>query len=481
MRYSLETLRQYPRVTVMGLGLFGGGAGAARFFARLGTSVTVTDKAPAEKLARSVASLDGLGIRFVLGEHRESDFTGTDLVVANQAVRPDNPLLEAARSRGIPVVTETGLALGLNQSPWAGVTGSSGKSTTASLLAEMVTHHDADALFGGNIGGDLLTRVADRQTDAPLVAELSSFQLVYVGPDIAEGRVTPPRVAVVTNLAPNHLDWHTDMDEYVAAKAGLLRHQRAGDFAVLNLDDPRLAAIAATVPGRVIRCGLHDHGGDACYIRDDDIVLRLDGGERIWSLAPFRLPGRHNRYNAVQAVAAAFALAGDADAVAAGLASFGGLPHRLEDIGTAGGRRFINDSKATTPEAAIIALDAFDEPVTLVAGGYDKEAPFEAMAECIQRRAHALVLVGPAGVRLRDAVEAAPSARPASLPPLTILNGGTEFEWAVRQAYVLTPPGGVVLLSPGCASYGMFVNYEERGAAFAEMARRLARRDAAPA
>ncbi len=474
MHYSLDSLQKYRRVTVMGLGLFGGGAGAARFFARLGAVVTVTDKAPAEKLARSVASLDGLGIRFVLGEHREADFTDTDLVVANQAVRPDNPLLQAARSKDIPIVTETGLALGLNQSPWAGVTGSSGKSTTASLVAEMVRHHDADSLFGGNIGGDLLTRVADRKTDAPLVAELSSFQLTYVGPDIAAGRVTPPRVAVVTNLAPNHLDWHTDMDEYVEAKAGLLRYQQADDFAVLNMDDPRLAALAATVPGRVIHCGMHDHGGDACYSRDDTVVLRLDGTEQVWSLAQFRLPGRHNRYNAVEAVAAAFALTGDADAVAAGLASFGGLPHRLEDIGTAGGRRFVNDSKATTPEAAVIALEAFDQPVTLIAGGYDKEAPFEAMAECIQRRARALVLVGPAGVRLRDAVEAVHASRPAALPPLVILNAGKNFRWAVRQAYALTPLGGVVLLSPGCASYGMFVNYEERGAAFADLARQLA-------
>lgn len=473
--YSLDTLRRYVRVTVMGLGLFGGGVGAARFFAGLGARVTVTDMASREKLARSVAALDGLDIRFVLGEHREADFIETDLVVTNQAVRPDNPFLEIARSRGIPVVTETGLALGLNPSPWAGVTGSSGKSTTASLFAEMVRHHDAGMLFGGNIGGDLLTRTAGRTSRAPLVAELSSFQLTYVGVDIAEGRVAPPRVAVVTNLAANHLDWHADMDEYVAAKMSLLRHQKADDWAILNADDALLLQATGSLPGRVVYCSLRDEGrGDACFVADDAVVVRFGRVERCWPLDAYRLPGRHNRYNAVQAVAAAFALTQDADAVARGLAAFFGLPHRLEAVGEAGGRRFVNDSKATTPEAAIIALEAMDNPV-LIAGGYDKHAPFEALAKVIQKRAAALVLVGQAGARLRDAVAAVASSRSEGWTSLPITDAGDDFELAVRKAYALTPPGGVVLLSPACASFGMFVNYEERGRVFGELAARLSR------
>ena len=247
-----DSLRRFHRVTIMGLGLFGGGGGAARFFAGLGAHVTVTDLASEEKLARSVQALDGLGIRFILGRHDKPDFTDADLIVANQAVRPDNQYLAAARAANVPIATETGLALALNPSPWIGVTGSSGKSTTASLLAEMLRRNNPDTLFGGNIGGDLLTRVEKRPANAFLTAELSSFQLTYLADDFAAGRIPPPTVAVITNITPNHLDWHRDMDEYAAAKFALLRWQRPENWAILNARDSRLIAWAKTAPGRAL-------------------------------------------------------------------------------------------------------------------------------------------------------------------------------------------------------------------------------------
>ncbi|MCD7896515.1 MAG: UDP-N-acetylmuramoyl-L-alanine--D-glutamate ligase [Planctomycetaceae bacterium] len=462
------------RVTVMGLGLFGGGAGVARYFADRGSRVTVTDTAPAEKLKPSVDALSGLDIDFVLGCHRDGDFTDTDLVVANQSVRPENRFLALARSAGVPVVTETGLALALNRSPWVGVTGSSGKSTTAALLGEMLRRHHPESLFGGNIGGDLVSRVEGRPVDAPLVVELSSFQLTHLRDDFAAGRAMPPRVAVLTNLTPNHLDWHKDFSEYAEAKQVLFRFQMADAWAVLNATDAVARAWAGdrnAVPARVVLTGDADPGGEnAAFLGNGDIVVRQGGAVAgRFSLEAFRLLGRHNRVNAVQAAAAAFLMSGNGQAVRDGLARFTGLPHRLETVGTIGDVLFVNDSKSTTPEAALTALAALDRPVVLIAGGYDKGSPFEELAAAVQERADAVVLLGPAGERLEQAVRAATASRPVGREPLAVAMAGDDFDLAVGEALRLARTGAVVLLSPGCASYGIFTNYEERGRRFREL------------
>lgn len=470
-----ERLRRYRRVTIMGLGLFGGGAGAARYFAKLGAGVTVTDTASSEKLAPSVAALNGLGLKFVLGRHRLEDFTGADLVVANQAVRPNNSYLAAARAAGVPIATETGLALALCPSPWLGVSGSSGKSTTASLVAAMLLRHDPDTMLGGNIGGDLLTRIEAHSPSAPLVVELSSFQLTYLESWLSAGVIDAPFCSVLTNLTPNHLDWHADMAEYAAAKENLFRFQGRDQWTVLNVDDVASAKWADAAPGRVVRCSLADPGhADACFAREGEIIIRLDGQERArLPLSECALLGRHNLYNAVQAAAAGYVACRDVPALTGGLGDFPGLPHRLERVVEKFGRVFINDSKSTTPEAAITALEALVGPKVLIAGGYDKQSPFEALGAAVQERAHALILVGAAGPRLRAAVDAAAGRRPEEMGELVIVEAGGDFGNAVREAFRLTPSGGAVLLSPACASYGMFVNYEERGRVFCELARGL--------
>lgn len=470
-------LESFRRVTVMGLGLFGGGVGAARYFARLGTKVTVTDIAPAEKLVKSVAALKGLNIEFALGGHRMEDFTETDLVLANQAVRPDNPYLAAALAAGVPVMTETALALALNRAPWLGVTGSSGKSTTAALIAAMLERNDSQTLFGGNIGGDLLTRVEDRPQDAPLVVELSSFQLAWMADELFSGDILPPRVAVVTNISPNHLDWHRDMDDYVVAKRNLLRLQRPGDWAVLNAADSVLRDWADASEARVIRCRPDDaDDADACFLEDGEVILRLDGEEALrLSLCNFRLLGDHNRHNALLAVAAAYAMCGDSRAVRSGLYAFPGLPNRLEIVAEIDGKLFVNDSKSTTPEAAITALSSLDRPKVLIAGGYDKQSPFEALGAVIQEKAAGLILLGASAPRIREAVAAAATRRPVGMGALPVISTGDDFARATREAFRLTPKGGVVLLSPACASWGMFANYEERGRAFRDIAAAIER------
>ncbi|MDR1611233.1 MAG: UDP-N-acetylmuramoyl-L-alanine--D-glutamate ligase [Planctomycetota bacterium] len=472
-----ERLRGFRRVTVMGLGLFGGGVGAACYFSDLGARLVVTDLAPAEKLGASLARLEGRDIEFRLGGHRMRDFTGTDLVVANQVVRPDNRYLAAARANGIPVLTETGIALALNRSPWAAVTGSAGKSTTAALLAAMLVRHDPNTMFGGNIGGDLITRIETQPAASPVVVELSSFQLIHIGHALLAGDIAPPAAAAVTNLSPNHLDWHLDAEEYYQCKRKLILAQRPGGAAVLNVDDPLLAGWAREAPGRVIRCALADPGGDdACFVDGGRIALRLSGSAAAEiPLGILRPRGRHNIVNAVQATAAAFAVTGDAKPVADGLAAFPGLPHRMETAATAAGRTFVNDSKCTTPEAAILALEAVEEAKVLIAGGYDKRAPFDELGRAVQKRAHGLVLIGAAAGRLRRAVLDAEADRDPGLGKLGIIDAGGDFGKAVREAFRLCPVGGVVLLSPACASWDMFRNYEERGEKFRALAVGLGR------
>jgi UDP-N-acetylmuramoylalanine--D-glutamate ligase len=481
--FTRDDLGRFRRVTVMGLGRFGGGAGAARYFANLGAEVTVTDRDGPEKLAPSLARLRGLGIRFVLGGHRPEDFANADLVIANQAVRPENEFLRLARRAGVPVATETGLALGLNRSPWAAVTGTAGKSTVAAMLAAMLAAGDSRTLFGGNIGGDLITRVENRPGDAPLVVELSSYQLIHLAADFAAGRILPPRVAVVTNISPNHLDWHRDLEEYARSKLDLVNFLPPGGQAVLDADDRRLREFAAAGTGdgfpgrRIVRCAWEDPGGDdACFAEGGRIVLRRGGRPILgFSQELVRPPGRHNRMNAILAAAAAYAMRPDADAVVSGIAAFPGLPHRLERAGVAGGRRFVNDSKSTTPGAAILALEAVEGPKALIAGGYDKHSPFAELGRAIQAGASGLVLLGEAGPRLGRAVLDAAGERPAESGPLPVIEAGEDFALAVREAFRLTPPGGTVLLSPACASWGMFANYEERGEAFRRLAEELGR------
>jgi UDP-N-acetylmuramoylalanine--D-glutamate ligase len=325
------------------------------------------------------------------------------------------------------------------------------------------------------------------------VLELSSFQLHYLKP-----QKVAPAVAVVTNLAPNHLDWHGTVLRYYEDKRNLLRFQKPSHWVVLSAEDATLRAWAEDSRARVLLAGREDPGTEhACFVRgyrasggarrDPDpaapIVVRIEGRET--ELAPagsLRLPGPHNLLNALQAAAGAFAYSGNALAVAEGLASFGGLPHRLEEVGRAGGRRFVNDSKSTTPESSILALESFPEPKVLIAGGYDKGAPFDSLGKAIVRFAHAVVLIGATAPKIREAIEKAMAedgAQSAKPPPaaavrLPLVEAGTVFEDAVRKARELCPPGGVVLLSPACASFDMFVNYEARGERFREIVRSLA-------
>jgi UDP-N-acetylmuramoylalanine--D-glutamate ligase len=474
----------------MGLGAFGGGEGVVRFLCDRGARVTLTDLKTESDLAETLARLDGCKIEALhLGGHLEDHFRDADLIVVNPAVPRENPYLEVARQAGVELTSEMNLFVQHNRGSIAAVTGSIGKSTTTALLERMLAAAGMKTWLGGNIGRSLLPDVDLIRPDDLVVLELSSFQLADL--DRIQFR---PDVAVVTNLRPNHLDWHRDMNDYRWAKQTLLRWQRPDDVAVLNADDPDVARW--TTRGSVSWFGTHvidaeppaeDFGDDdfefdvplpsdsepardGCFVHDMTLVtprFSIDLREG------FALPGRHHALNAAAACASAMAIGARESAIRLALREFQGLPHRLQPLGTFHGRRFFDDSKATTPEAAIAALDSFEEPVVLLAGGYDKHVDLAPFAEAIAGRVKSVILMGQtAGElerRLRDLIE---RGSPRLKGDRIIV--AESFEQACTAAINQSSPGDAVVLSPGCASYGWFNNYVERGRAFSRAVERWA-------
>lgn len=423
------------RVTIMGLGRHGGGVAAARFVAERGATVTVTDKAKSGTLGDSLERLTDLPIgRFELGGHREVDFRRAEVVVVNPAVRPDDWFLNLARQSGATITTEIELFLEACPAKIIGVTGSNGKSTTAAMTAEILRADGRRTWLGGNIGHSLLGDLPDIHRDDIVVLELSSFQLAQLS---AEARL--PEIAVVTNCTPNHLDWHANFADYIAAKRRILSGQRVEDVSVLNQHDAQVAGWSHLVRGRPLA------------------VLPLE------SLPPLAVPGRHNQENAACAAAAARAAGCSERAIDSGLRAFRGLPHRLELVGEISGRKFYNDSMATTPESVIAALDALDAPTWLLAGGHDKGADFAAMGQAIVRKAKGVAFYGAARGVLRAAVDG------DDLHCATTETLAEALDWCWR----LSQPDDNIVLSPACASYDQFVDFADRGESFARHVRRL--------
>jgi UDP-N-acetylmuramoylalanine--D-glutamate ligase len=458
---------RHMRVLVMGLGSFGGGLGVVRFLAERGAEITVTDTRPAGELADAIGELSDIsGLQFRLGGHDEADFRRADLVVVNPAVRRDNPYLEFARAASIPLTSEMNLFWQWNPAPVVGVTGSNGKSTTTALIHSILTQAGRRAWLGGNIGVSLLSQVGQIQPDDVVVLELSSFQLT----DLGRLQVSPG-VSVITNFSPNHLDWHGSSGHYRWAKQTMLRWQKPTDTAILNADDgdSRQWQTAA----RRLQFGLHDAGEDGVFADDKgSATIRLVGQERVIPVSEWlRLPGRHNLANALAATCAALQIGVDLHAVQWGLERYKPLPHRLQWVADINGRSFYNDSLATTPESTIVALEAFEAPVVLLAGGYDKQVDLSQMAQTIARRAKAVALMGRTAGTLRSLIAGDAASHCLTSPELTSFRQA--FEWALAQSVA----GDVILLSPGCASYGWFRNFADRGRQFVELVESLATQD----
>jgi UDP-N-acetylmuramoylalanine--D-glutamate ligase len=457
------------RVTVMGLGLFGGGVGAARFFSEHGATVTVTDKRSEKDLKSSIDQLIAFPIRYVLGGHETSDFRKADIVVVNPSVPMDHPLIVMARGAGAQIEHSINLLFKLTaKNPKLAITGSNGKSTTTALLGEMLKLYDHRTLIGGNIGKCLLSETRELEPGVPIVLELSSFMLEGL-----QEMERSPNVSIITNLSPNHLDRHGTMEAYAEAKKNIIRYQTKNDVAVLNADDPEVNAWDKLTKGRVVKFSVKgEPEGDAAFLDGEKLILRLGRSEEVVALRKaLRLPGQHNVANALAASAAALAFGVQPWQIAEALATFTGLPHRLELVArTPHSVAFYNDSIATTPESVICALASFEGPITLIAGGYDKGTPFDELGVAIARKARRLILLGTTAPKIEEAVRRA--AYEMMRGPQIV--HARDLEHACHLAGAGALPGEAVLLSPACASYDMFRNFQERGELFRSLARRVA-------
>jgi UDP-N-acetylmuramoylalanine--D-glutamate ligase len=480
------------RVLVMGLGVHGGGLGVARFLVGQGADVTVTDLRSPAQLSPSLDALAGLPIRYVLGEHREEDFRNADLVVRNPGVPRESHYLQIARAAGAVIEMEMTLFFRLCPGPILGITGTKGKTTTTLLAGAMIRAQYPDTVVAGNLRVSALEALPQISAGTPVVLELSSWQLEGLG----EAHLSP-RYACITNISADHLDRYGSMDVYIEAKEQIWLHQKPGDVVVLNANDQTLNNMGVVEFGP----------GDVAWFADTSAAWRDDLQERytpnwvaywqdnalIWQeygdpqqagysreevvcrLEDIRLLGQHNLANIAAATTLAKRFGIETEHIRNAICAFTGVPHRLEFVREWEGVRYINDTTATAPEAAIAALRSFEEPIVLICGGADKNLPFDDLARAIVGQTKAVVLLkGTATPKLEQELRMKnEELRKDASAQFSILNSQfsilgpfDDFTRAIVAARDLAAPGDVVLLSPGCASFGMFQNEFQRGDEF---------------
>lgn len=448
---------QGKRVLVMGLGLQGSGMAAARYAAQQGAIVRVTDMKSPEVLAPGVQALAGLPIEFVLGTHRDEDFLWAEMVIRNPGVPLSSPYLQLARKHGARIEMEISLFFLACPGRIIGITGTRGKTTTTTLIYNILCNNGVHTVLGGNVAGvETLSLLPQITPDTLVVLELSSWQLEGLAPHA----ISPP-VAVMTNIYPDHLNTYDGMEDYAAAKANIFRFQHADDIAVFNYDNAWTRRFGKEATARTWFTSIERGGSFARGSAE---------------LAPFSfthtpLRGRHNLENVLLATTTARLLGVSDDIIASAVERFSGVAHRLEEVATVGGVQYINDSASTTPVAGRVAVEAFDGPIVLVAGGNTKHLPLEDWPAAIVQRCRAVVLLSGSGTdELLPALQKAADTRGVGNPVRGVYDN---FPAAMAAAVALTQPGDVLLFSPGFTSFGMFLNEFDRGDTFVAYVRTM--------
>ncbi len=451
-------------MTVIGLGIEG--VDIARYAAEHGAaSVTALDSRPPEALASSIEQLRGLPISYQTGSITADPVAQSDILFISQSVRLDSPAVVAAHARGVPVSSMTSAFLEQCPGPTIGITGSSGKTTTTSLVAHIMATEGRPYRVGGNIGIGLLGLLDGMDERAWAVVEISHTQLQLVD--------RSPHIAAILNVTPNHLD-RFSWEDYVELKYRLVRNQAPSDYVVLNLDDEISAWGSTFTPAHVLHFSMAEIvPGDGAFVRDGAVFLRRENIEAmVLPVGEIPLRGAHNVANVLAATAIASAASVQPLTIADAVRSFQPVPHRLEFVGEADGVRYVNDSIASTPERALAGIRSFTEPLVLLLGGKDKDLPKDELAQEALTRCSGIVFFGADGPLLEAAVEANAAAVPFEDRPQTLRV--VTLEEAVAAARDMAAPGDVVLLSPACTSFDAYTNFEQRGEEFRQIVRRLA-------
>ena len=439
------------KIAVFGLGV--SNRPLVRLLMEFGCDVLGCDRTPREKLDAEVLELEKQGCRLSVGENYLEGIQA-DLVFRTPGMHPGNPALEMLRAKGAEVTSEMEVFFEVCPCRIFAITGSDGKTTTTTLVSEMLKAEGKTVWVGGNIGTPLLPRVREMGEDDLCVVELSSFQLM----DMKRS----PHVALVTNLAPNHLDVHKDMEEYVQAKKNIFAFQAAEDVLIVNADN----AITAPFVGNGTTRAFSRQGKD-CFVRlEGDWILR--DGEKVLNKGDILIPGEHNVENYMAAIAAVDGMVAD-DTIRNVARTFGGVEHRIEPVRIKDGVRFYNDSIASSPSRTIAGLKSFSEKVILIAGGYDKHIPYDELGPYICRHVKTLVLGGATGHLIRAAAEKAAEYDPNTLKIIECEN----FEAAVRAAAAEAGDGDVVLMSPASAAFDQFKNFMVRGEFYKKLIKEL--------
>ena len=449
---SYFTSLQGKNIVVLGLGV--SNRPLVRLLLNYGCAVTGCDKTPREKLDDEVLELERLGCKLQTGEAYLDDLAA-DLVFRTPGMHPENPALEALRQSGAAVTSEMEVFFELCPCTILAVTGSDGKTTTTTLISEMLKAAGKTVWLGGNIGTPLLSNVDEMKVTDFAVVELSSFQLM----DMQRS----PHIAVVTNLAPNHLDVHKDMQEYVEAKKNLFRFQMADDVLVLNADNAITASFAGNGVTRYF--SRKEKRSSGAYL--EGAILCRDGAE-VLDTREIAIPGVHNIENYMAAVLAVEGLVDD-ETIRKVAREFGGVEHRIELVRVKDGVKFYNDSIASSPSRTIAGLNSFDQKVLLIAGGYDKQIPYDVLGPVVCQKVKKLYLNGATAEQIRTAVESAPEYTPGNPEIIDCC----DFTSAVMKAAADAESGDVVLMSPAAAAFDQFKNFMVRGDYFKKLIKEL--------
>lgn len=436
----------------MVVGLARTGSAVARFLAHQGVSVLVTDCRAEDELKTEAQALSALPIEFALGGEERRWLDGVDFVVPSPGVPAENPLLQEALRRKIEILSEVEIAYRFLEVPLVAITGTNGKSTTTTLIGEMLQAGGLKVFVGGNIGAPLIGFIAPEWDWG--VAEISSFQLEWV-------ERFRPRIGVLLNVTEDHLDRYADFASYFAAKEKIFSAQERNDVAVLNRDDPWVWRLRERMRARVVSFGSSEVE-EGVYATQGEIVWRERSQEERFPLSRVKIQGVHNLDNLMAAVAVAKTIGVPSGSIQKVMEEFPGLEHRLEFVREVNGVRFYNDSKGTNVGAVVKSLASFSAPILLLAGGIDKGGDYGILEEEVRKKVKRLILFGAAKEIIRKAL--------GHLAETVVVE---DLEKAVREASRHAQPGDIVLLSPACSSFDMFQNYAERGKVFKTLVRGL--------